>query len=66
MAIATIGDMRQHFLTTRHNTALKTDLNTLVQEMTTGKVADLTSHLGESQKTLAGLTSGMRSFIWTM
>lgn len=60
MAISTIGDMRQHFLTARHNTALKTDLNTLVQELTSGKVADLTSHLGDGLTKLAGIDRQLR------
>jgi flagellar hook-associated protein 3 FlgL len=55
MAVSTIGDMRQQFLTTRHNTAMKNELNTLAQELTTGEVADITSHLGGAQTTLAGV-----------
>lgn len=55
MSMSTIGDMRQFFLTSRNNTMLKTDLNTLVQELTTGQASDLTAHLGVSQTNLAGL-----------
>ncbi|MCW1949927.1 MAG: flagellin [Octadecabacter sp.] len=55
MAISMIGDMRQHFSTSRHNTSLKNELNTLVQELTSGEKNDLTSHLGGDQTTLAGL-----------
>ncbi len=55
MALSTVGDMRQHFLTARHNTALKSELNTLVQELTSGEVADITSHLGGAQTNLAGV-----------
>ncbi|AKS47784.1 flagellar hook-associated protein 3 FlgL [Octadecabacter temperatus] len=55
MAISMVGDLRQHLLTTRHNTSLKTQLNTLVQELTSGETADLTSHLGGDQTTLSGL-----------
>lgn len=55
MSISMIGDLSQHFLTSRHNTALKTDLNTLVEELTTGQASDLTAHLGASQTKLAGL-----------
>ena len=50
-----IGDMRQHLLTTRHNTSLTNELNTLVQELTSGEKNDLTSHLGGDQATLSGL-----------
>lgn len=55
MAVSTIGDMRQHFLTARHNTALKSELNTLVQELTSGEVADIASHLGGGQTNLASV-----------
>lgn len=50
-----VGDMRQHLLSTRHNTFLKNELNTLVQELTSGTKTDLTSHLGGDQTNLAGL-----------
>ena len=55
MPVSTIGDLRQHFLTSRNNTALKSELGTLVQELTSGKVSDLTSHLGSGQTNLAGV-----------
>ncbi len=55
MTPTTLGDMRQFFLTNRANTAAKTDLNRLVQEMTSGQVSDLTKHLGAGQTNLAGL-----------
>ena len=55
MPLSTIGDMRQHFLTSRANLTLKTDLQTLVQELTTGEKSDLTAHLGASQTKLNGL-----------
>lgn len=55
MPVSTIGDLRQHILTSRNNTALKSELGTLVQELTSGKVSDLTSHLGSGQTNLAGV-----------
>ena len=55
MSLSTVGDMRQFFMTTRQNFAVKTDLNTLVEELTTGQVSDLTAHLGSGQSNLAGL-----------
>lgn len=54
MPLSSIGDMRQHFLTTRANLSLKTDLQTLVQELTSGEKSDLTAHLGASQTKLNG------------
>ena len=54
MFITSTGDMRQFLLTARNNSELKTDLNRLVNELTSGKVADITSHLGSRQSSLAG------------
>ncbi len=55
MPLSTIGDLRQHFLTSQSNTRLKTELSTLVEELTTGEHSDLTAHLGGSQTALNGL-----------
>lgn len=55
MPISNIGDMRQHFLTSQANLVLKTDLQTLVQELTSGEKSDLTAHLGASQTKLTSL-----------
>lgn len=55
MSLSSIGDMRQHFMNTRSNTAIKTELNTLVQELNTGEVSDLTAHLGSGQTQLASV-----------
>lgn len=55
MTLSTIGDMRQFFMTSRSNALLKADLNTLVEELTSGQASDLTQHLGASQTNLAGL-----------
>ena len=46
MALTSIGDMAQHFISLRHNTQLKQRLNTLTQEMATGQAADLNKRLG--------------------
>ncbi len=55
MSFSPIGDLRQHFLTTQSNSKTKTELNTLVQELTTGLKSDLTEHLGSSQTALSSL-----------
>lgn len=55
MSYSTIGDLRQHLLTSQSNTRLKTELNTLVEELTSGEHSDLTKHLGSSQTSLNGL-----------
>jgi flagellar hook-associated protein 3 FlgL len=55
MAMSTIGDLRQHFVSSRNTTATKTELHTLVEELTTGRVSDLTAHLGADQSELSSL-----------
>ncbi|MCF2871589.1 hypothetical protein L0664_10985 [Octadecabacter sp. G9-8] len=55
MPISTIGDIQQHFLSSRNTSSMKSELNTLVQELTTGQASDLTSHLGVSQSELSSL-----------
>ena len=55
MSFSSIGDIRQHFLTSRANVSLKTDLQTLVKELTSGEKSDLTAHLGASQTRLNGV-----------
>lgn len=55
MPYSTIGDLRQHLLTSQSNTRLKTELSTLVQELTSGEQSDLTEHLGTSLTDLNGL-----------
>ena len=52
MSFSTIGDMRQFFLTSQANLSLKTDLQTLVQELTSGEKSDLTAHLAANQTKL--------------
>ena len=53
MSMMTVGDMRQHFLNVRNNASLRGDLNTLVEELTTGRASDLARHLGSGQTRLA-------------
>lgn len=52
---STIGDLRQHFYNVQTSTRIKNDLNTLVQEMTTGEKSDLTAHLGPGQSILSSI-----------
>lgn len=55
MAMISTGDMRQYFMNQRNTSATKTELSTLVQELTSGRVSDLTAHLGSDQPRLASL-----------
>ena len=50
MGLTTIGDLSQHLVSVRHNSQLKERLNTLAQELATGRIADLTTHLGGDQQ----------------
>ena len=55
MTFSSVGDMRQHFFTMRHNASLKSNLNTLAQELSTGRASDLTAHLGADQARVSGI-----------
>lgn len=49
MGLTPTGDLAQHLVSVRHNGQIKARLDTLTQEMSTGRVADLTAHLGGDQ-----------------
>ncbi len=53
MALTSIGDMAQGFMLRHHNSHLKTEMNRLVQEMSSGKAADISRHLSGSYSYLA-------------
>jgi flagellar hook-associated protein 3 FlgL len=53
MTMTSIGDLSQYFVSRQHNTMLKERLNTLTQEVSTGKAADMTAHLGADRARLA-------------
>lgn len=55
MPITSVGDMSQHFQQLRQNGDLKTRLNTLSEEMSSGRMADLTKHLDGDLTKLSGL-----------
>lgn len=52
MGTTMIGDLRQHLLSVRHNSQLKNRIETLTQELTTGRVANLIEHLGRDHSRL--------------
>jgi len=45
MALTSIGDMAQHFMSLRNGTAVRTRLSQLTNEMSTGVAGDTTAHL---------------------
>lgn len=51
----TLGDMSLSFQNARQTSEIKTRLQTLAQELSTGKVADITSHLGGDTNRLSSI-----------
>lgn len=60
MTFSTLGDLAQAFALRHRNTAIKTDIQRLNQELATGQAADLTKHLGGSYAELTGIERDMR------
>ncbi len=46
MPLQSLGDMSRHFMTMRQNTEIRTRLQTLSHELSSGKTADVTARLG--------------------
>lgn len=59
MPIVSIGDMSQHFLSLKNGGSIKSDLAKLGQELSTGKVADLTAHLGGDTRQFSGIAHSL-------
>ena len=55
MPIAMVGDMAQQFNALRNTGTIKTDLARLTQELSSGRVKDVTAHLGEGTARFAGI-----------
>jgi flagellar hook-associated protein 3 FlgL len=53
MTMTSIGDLSQYFISRQHNADLKSRLNSLTQEVSTGKASDMTAHLGADRARLA-------------
>lgn len=53
MTMTSIGDLSQYFVSRQHNVMLKERMNALTQEVSTGKAADMTAHLGADRARLA-------------
>ena len=54
-----LGDMAQSFLLRRQNTDLKTDLQRLTSELSSGNAADLGKHIGGDYGPIAGIDSSL-------
>lgn len=59
MAMLSVGDLAQSFLMTRQSTALKSELQRLSNEVTTGVAADAARHLGGDFGALAGIDTSL-------
>jgi flagellar hook-associated protein 3 FlgL len=60
MTFSTLGDLAQAYALRHRNTAIKTDIQRLNQELATGQAADLAKHLGGSYAELSGIERNMR------
>lgn len=60
MAMNTLGDTARAFALRHQNTQLKKEIQTLNQELSTGKAADLADHLGGSYARLTGIERDFR------
>lgn len=59
MPIVSIGDMSQHFMSLKNSGAIKSDLARLGQELSTGKVADIATHLGGDTRKFSGISHSL-------
>lgn len=55
MTFATMGDMAQTFLLRKHNADLKTRLNTLTKELSSGEASDKTAKLSGDYRTVGSI-----------
>lgn len=60
MGMTTIGDLAQHFATRRQNTDIKSRMNTLSEELSSGKVRDVTRHLSGDTARIASADNDLR------
>lgn len=59
MPVVSIGDMSQHFMSLRNTGNIKSDLARLGQELSTGKVSDISKHLGGDTQRLSGVSHSL-------
>ena len=60
MTQISIGDLAQSYLLRNHNTQLKRQMNTLSQELASGRTADVASHLNGDYSHLGEVERGLR------
>ena len=59
MSMISLGDLAQSFMLRRQNTDLKSDLQRLTTEMTTGQATDIGRHIGGDYAPLAGIDASL-------
>ncbi len=59
MSMISLGDLAQSFMLRRQNTDLKSDLQRLTTELSTGNAADLGRHVGGDYSPLAGIDASL-------
>lgn len=55
MPVVSVGDMAQQFNAMRNSGAIKTELSSLAESMSTGRVADITAHLDGQTTQFSGI-----------
>ncbi len=56
MSMTSIGDLARNFVLTRKNAQIKSNATTLVEELSSGRVKNLSRHLGGDFSHLSGVT----------
>jgi len=59
MTMSSIGDMAQLLVSRQNTMMLKSNLNTLTNELSSGRVSDVAAHLGTSQNRLSMIDSAL-------
>lgn len=59
MPVVSVGDMARQFTSMRSGTAIKTELGLLSKRMSTGKVDDITAHLGGQTARFSGVNHSL-------
>ena len=59
MPVNSVGDMAQHFMSMRNGSGIKSDLARLSESMSSGRVSDITRHLGGETARLSGINHSL-------
>jgi flagellar hook-associated protein 3 FlgL len=59
MPVTSVGDMAQHFITSRNGSAIKSELYLLAESLSTGLVTDVVQHLGGETARYSGINHSL-------